>query len=234
MMTKRFRDERGPTNAGWLKSMHTFSFGHYMDPDHMGFGPLRVINEDWVIPGAGFPTHPHDNMEIITYVLKGALAHKDSMGSGSTIKPGDIQLMSAGSGVTHSEFNASSTEDVHLLQIWIMPDVRNTAPDYQEKRLDVNAVKNRFATIVSPDGAEGSLTIRQNAKLLVGHFEDGMETKLDLDPARAYWVQIASGMVGVDGDTAYAGDAYALTGEAVLSLKSKSDSEILLFDLPVW
>lgn len=234
MITKRFRDERGPTNAGWLKSMHTFSFGHYMDPDHMGFGPLRVINEDWVIPGAGFPTHPHDNMEIITYVLKGALAHRDSMGSGSTIKPGDIQLMSAGSGVTHSEFNASSTEDVHLLQIWIMPDVRNTTPDYQEKRLDADAVKNKFATVVSPDGADGSLTIRQNAKLLVGHFEDGVETKLDLDPARAYWVQIANGMVEVDGDRAYAGDAYAITGETALSLNSQSDSEILLFDLPVW
>lgn len=235
MLVKRDRNERGPTETGWLKSQHSFSFGRYFDPDHMGFGPLRVINEDWVIPGAGFPTHPHDNMEIITYVLSGELAHKDSMGNGSVIKPGDIQVMSAGSGVTHSEFNNSDRNEVHLLQIWIMPNVKNATPGYQQKTFSSD-VRNEFRQVISSEGptegASNTLTIRQNAGIYVGKFDEDAETIFAADSARRYWVQVARGNVQVNGEEARAGDGFAITNEKEISVKASTEAEILLFDLP--
>lgn len=232
MITKRRRDERGPTDAGWLKSMHTFSFGHYQDPDHMGFGPLRVINEDRVIPGAGFGEHPHSNMEIISYVLKGELAHKDSMGNGSSIKPGDVQIMSAGTGVRHSEFNGSDGEDVHFLQIWIMPNVQNEAPDYQEKTFDLDDTLNKFRVVVSPDGEDGSLTIKQDARMLTGKFEEGQTGEFRTQKDRKYWLQVAKGIAEFNGEKASAGDGFAIQNEDVIKITSVTDTEVLLFDLP--
>lgn len=232
MLTKRDRNERGPTNAGWLKSMHSFSFGHYHDPRHMGFGPLRVINEDNVMKGAGFGTHPHANMEIISYVLEGELAHKDSMGTGSTIKPGDIQLMSAGSGVSHSEFNNSQTQDVHFLQIWIMPNVQNATPSYQQKSFAGTQDRNTFQTVISPDGIDGSLVIRQDARMLVGKFDADAGVELKAQPGRKYWVQVAQGSARVNDEEAKAGDGFAIENEDLITVKSLTASEILVFDLP--
>lgn len=232
MIAKRYRDERGPTDAGWLKSMHSFSFGHYQDPDHMGFGPLRVINEDRVIPGAGFGEHGHSNMEIISYVLKGKLAHKDSMGNGSSIKPGDVQIMSAGSGVRHSEFNGSDDEEVHFLQIWIMPNVENEAPNYQEKSFIDENMKNDFRVVVSPDGKEGSLRIKQDARMLVGGFEEGQSGEFQMQKGRKYWLQVAQGIAELNGDKAAAGDGFAITDEDSIVIEAITDAEILLFDLP--
>jgi redox-sensitive bicupin YhaK (pirin superfamily) len=231
MMTKRLGNERGPTNAGWLQSMHTFSFGHYHDPNHMGFGSLRVINDDRVAPGAGFGTHSHNNMEIISYVLEGELAHKDSMGTGSVIRPGDVQLMSAGSGVSHSEFNNSQTQEVHFLQIWILPNQRNPEPGYQQTSFDLSELRNRFRVVVSPDGENGSLTIRQDARMLAGKFDEGGETTLALKPARKYWVHVAHGNAIVNGENTTAGDGLAIENETALSLKAVTASEVLLFEL---
>ncbi|VAV91371.1 Pirin [hydrothermal vent metagenome] len=231
MQVKRYRDDRGPTDAGWLKSMHTFSFGHYHDPEHMGFASLRVINDDRVIPDAGFGTHPHSNMEIISYVLSGELAHKDSMGNGSIIKPGDVQLMSAGTGITHSEYNGSDTEQVHFLQIWIMPNVENTVPEYQQESFKPDEMHNRFRIIVSEDGAEGSLVIKQDARLFVGKFDEDMESEFITAKNRKYWLQIAKGKATVNDDEASAGDGFAIQGEDKIIIKTKTASEILLFDL---
>lgn len=232
MITKRYRDERGPTDAGWLQSQHSFSFGHYQDPVYMGFGPLRVINEDRVIPGAGFGTHPHSNMEIISYVLDGELAHKDSMGNGSSIKPGDIQIMSAGSGVTHSEYNGSEENGVHFLQIWIMPDVENEAPDYQQKRFEDADMQNQFLEVITPDGANGSLKIRQNARMLTGKFEEGSEINFTPEARRKYWVQIARGITTVNGEKGSAGDGFAIQDEDLITIQAETIAEVLLFDLP--
>lgn len=233
MITKRYRDERGPTDAGWLKSMHTFSFGHYQDPEHMGFGPLRVINEDRVIPGAGFGEHGHSNMEIISYVLKGELAHKDSMGNGSSIKPGDVQIMSAGTGVRHSEFNGSDKEDVHFLQIWIMPNVENEVPDYQEKSFEPEEMTNTFRVVISPDGENGSLIIKQDARMLAGKFEEGQSDEFQIQKGRKYWLQVAKGLAELNGEKASAGDGFAIKDEEVIKISAVTDAEILLFDLPV-
>ena len=232
MLKKRYRDERGPTDAGWLKSMHSFSFGHYQDPTQMGFGPLRVINEDRVIPGAGFGAHPHANMEIISYVLSGELAHKDSMGNGSVIKPGDVQIMSAGSGITHSEFNNSDDNEVHFLQIWIMPDVQNETPDYQQKNFADQEMANQFRVVVSPNGENGSLHIKQDARLLVGKFDEGITSVFKTQSGRRYWVQIAKGLADVNGEKGSNGDGFAITAEQEIIIDAKTDAEILLFDLP--
>lgn len=232
MLIKRFRDERGPTDAGWLKSMHSFSFGHYMDPKHMGFGPLRVINEDRVIPGAGFDTHPHSNMEIISYVLEGELAHKDSMGTGSVIKAGDVQLMSAGRGVSHSEFNNSREKGVHFLQMWVMPNAQNTEPGYQQKSFVANHNRNMLVLAISPDGAEGSLKIKQDARMYVGRFDEDYETSLTTEEGRRYWLQVAQGHIIVNDEPAKAGDGFAIKGEDIITLKSVTESEVVLFDLP--
>ena len=232
MLTKRYRDERGPTDAGWLKSMHSFSFGHYHDPEHMGFGPLRVINEDRVIPGAGFGEHPHENMEIISYVIKGELAHKDSMGNGSSIKPGDIQIMSAGEGVTHSEYNASDKEEVHFLQIWIMPNVVNKAPDYQQKSFDPDSFNNQFRVVISPDGEKESLLIKQDARMMIGKFDEGISSVFKTKPGRKYWVQIVQGIADINGEKASSGDGFSIESENQIIINSKTDSELILFDLP--
>jgi len=231
MQVKRHRDDRGPTDAGWLKSMHSFSFGHYHDPAHMGFGSLRVINDDRVIPGAGFGTHAHNNMEIISYVLSGELAHKDSMDNGSVIKPGDVQLMSAGTGVTHSEYNGSDTEQVHFLQIWIMPDVENTKPGYQQKTFNPDEMHNRFRVIVSADGADGSLVIKQDVRLFVGTFDEDTQSEFTTVKNRKYWLQVAKGRATVNDEDAAAGDGFAIQGEDKIIIKTKTASEILLFDL---
>jgi len=231
MQVKRDRNERGPTDAGWLKSMHTFSFGGYHDPAHTGFGALRVINDDRVIPGAGFGTHPHSNMEIISYVLSGELAHKDSMGNGSTIKPGDVQLMSAGTGVTHSEYNASDTENVHFLQIWIMPDEQNSEPGYQQKAFEQEDMQGKFRVVVSPNGEDGSLKVKQDAKLLIGRFAEGDAVDFKSKAGRKYWLHVASGMARVNGDMAKSGDGFAIEDEASIAIESHASSEILLFEL---
>ena len=232
MLHKRNRNERGTTDTDWLKSMHSFSFGYYQDPDHMGFGPLRVINEDRVIPGAGFSTHPHNNMEIISYVLKGALAHRDSMGNGSTIFPGDIQLMSAGTGVAHSEFNASDNDEVHFLQIWIIPNVQNEKPGYQQKTFALEEMRNMFRVVVSPDGEHGSLTIKQDARMLTGKFDKGNRTVFEITLGRRYWLQMAHGKAEINGENMSAGDGLAIEGEKEIIAISETDTEILLFDLP--
>lgn len=232
MLTKRYRDERGPTDAGWLKSMHSFSFGHYQDPDHMGFGPLRVINEDRVAPGAGFGAHPHSNMEIISYVIKGGLAHKDSMGNGSTIKPGDIQIMSAGTGVAHSEYNASDNEEVHFLQIWIIPNAQDEAPDYQQTSFAPEDMHNKFRVVISPDGENDSLRIKQDARMLAGKFGDGHTTVFETRPGRRYWLQMVQGIAEVNGEKMAAGDGLAIENEKSIIITSGTDTEILLFDLP--
>lgn len=232
MLTKRPREERGPTDAGWLKSLHTFSFAGYQDPRHMGFGPLRVINEDRVAPGAGFGTHPHNNMEIVSYVLSGELAHKDSMGNGSTIRPGEVQVMSAGTGVTHSEFNQLKDREVHFLQVWIIPRERDTPPGYQQRRFEDEELANRLRLLVSSDGAEDSLVIRQDARMLAGRFEAGRDESYALLPARRYWLQVARGGGRLSGEAMAAGDGFALQGEHVLRLEFEEQSEILLFDLP--
>ena len=232
MITKRDSYARGPTDAGWLKSKHSFSFAHYYDAEHMGFGPLRVINEDEVIAGAGFETHPHNNMEIISYVIEGELAHKDSIGNGSLIKPGDIQLMSAGTGVTHSEFNGSKENPVHFLQIWIMPNVLNQAPGYQQKYFAAKEQQNRFRVVVSPDGEQESLVIKQDARLLVGKFDANLEFGETLDPGRKYWIQTVRGEAKIQGETALAGDGFAIKDETAVQLKIVAPTELLLFDLP--
>jgi len=232
MLTLRDRDLRGPTKTGWLDSKHSFSFGQYYDPEHMGFGPLRVINEDWVIPGGGFPTHPHQNMEILTYVLEGAVAHKDSMGNGSTIRPGEIQMMSAGSGVTHSEFNHSDRDTLHLLQIWLMPNVTQTQPGYQQRKIDPGKVQGKFGLLASPDGDGDSLVIKQDARVLLGKFAAASPYRFEPEAGRRYWVQLAKGIAQVNGLPMRAGDGLAVTGEKTLEIENETDTEILLFDLP--
>lgn len=224
--------ERGYADHGWLQSFHTFSFADYFDPDHIEFGPLRVINEDRVQPGAGFGTHGHRDMEIISYVLAGELAHKDSMGNGSTIRPGDVQRMSAGSGVHHSEFNPSKNEPVHFLQIWIQPDQRGIKPSYEEKRFTVDEKRGRLRMIASPDQADGSVLIHQDARVYAGLF-DGTETAtLRVGQDRRIYVHVARGAVTVNASALEAGDALKLTGIRELVLEKGKQSEVLVFDLP--
>ena len=231
MIIKRASEDRGPSDAGWLKSMHTFSFGHYYDSDQMGFGPLRVINDDHVIAGAGFQTHPHKNMEIISYVLSGELAHKDSMGNGSVIKQGEVQLMSAGTGVTHSEFNNSNSEEVHFLQIWVMPNVENTQPEYHQKQIAETLTINEFATVVSPQIEDGAMQIKQEATLKLGRFESGTNKSISLSPDRLYWIHVASGELLVNGQAAKTGDGFSFSSENELSIEIINESEILFFDM---
>ncbi|WP_339067023.1 pirin family protein [Teredinibacter turnerae] len=231
MIVKRAAEERGPSDLGWLQSQHTFSFGGYQDPAHMGFGPLRVINEDRVVPGAGFGTHPHKNMEIISYVLSGELAHKDSMGNGSRIVAGDVQVMSAGAGVTHSEFNASDSEPVHFLQIWIQPNAVDTEPGYQQLSFVPEDLRNKLIQVVGGD-ARAPLQIKQDASLAIGRLEPGVELGETLVPTRKYWLQVASGELRVNGELAKAGDGLAIAGEAALAMAAITQTEILLFDLP--
>jgi redox-sensitive bicupin YhaK (pirin superfamily) len=231
MITVRKSEDRGKTHIDWLDSRHSFSFGEYYDPAHESFGPLRVINEDWIRGGAGFPPHPHRDMEIVTYILGGAIAHKDSTGGGGTIRPGEIQRMSAGAGIVHAEFNASATETCHLLQIWIMPSERGIAPGYEQKKIDPQAVQNRFARIAAPDPGENEVRLVQDAEIWSAKLDAGVEAIHNLAQGRKAWLQVASGEVRVDGQTLKAGDAAAITDQAQIAVRSEQPSEVLLFDL---
>ena len=230
MLQLRPSNQRGGGDYGWLNTRHTFSFDQYRDPQWMGFRSLRVINEDFVAPGAGFPMHPHRDMEIITYVLEGALAHKDSMGNGSIIHPGDGQRMSAGTGVRHSEANPSSTDPVHLLQIWILPDRHGHAPGYEQKSFPEKENRGRLRLIASPDGSDGSVTIHQDAKLYVSLLSPGQQVEHQIAPGRFGWLQVAKGGVELNGKDLKQGDG-AATDDQKLIIKGVQDSEILLFDL---
>jgi len=224
--------ERGYADHGWLKSFHTFSFADYFDPKHVEFGPLRVINEDRVQPGAGFGTHTHRDMEILTYVLSGALAHKDSMGNGSTIRPGDVQRMSAGRGVQHSEFNGSNSEPVHFLQIWIMPNERGIESSYEERHFSAEERRGRLRLIASPDRAQRSLLIHQDARVYAGLFDGAEAATLELAPGRRLYLHVARGQISADGATLAAGDALKLTDTSTLQLRDARAAEVLVFDLP--
>src|SRR5689334_12361521 len=232
MMEIRRSDERGHAQHGWLDSFHSFSFADYYDPRHMGFGPLRVINEDRVQPGMGFGTHSHRDMEIISYVLDGELSHKDSMGTGSIIVPGDVQRMSAGRGVQHSEFNPSDRKSVHFLQIWIEPSVKGIRPSYEQKRVDPAAKRGRLALIASPDGADGSVTIHQDARLYATLLSGDEKVEYDVPAGRRAYVHVARGRVSLDGAMLETGDAAKLAGPAHITLAQGEDGEVLLFDLP--
>ena len=228
----RRSSERGFADHGWLKSFHTFSFADYFDPEHVEFGPLRVINEDRVKAGAGFGTHGHRDMEIISYVLEGELAHKDSMGNGSIIRPGDVQRMSAGTGVRHSEFNPNPKEPVHFLQIWIQPAERNIEPSYEEKRFAAEEKRGRLRLIVSPDRADGSLLIHQDAKVYAGLFTGDERTEFKTARGRRIYLHVARGAVKANGTALESGDALRITDGAALRLSDAQDAEVLVFDLP--
>lgn len=231
MITIRRAAERGHASHGWLDSHHTFSFANYYDPEHMGFRKLRVINEDRVQPGEGFGTHPHRDMEIISYVLEGALEHRDSMRNGSIIRPGDVQRMSAGTGVTHSEFNGSKTELVHFLQIWLVPAKAGIEPSYEQKTFTKEDKDGRLRLVASPDGVEGSVTLHTDARLYAGLFGDGQSARYELSPGRHAWVQIARGSAQINGHELSAGDGVALSDEQLIHIKGIDRSEILVFDL---
>ena len=231
-MELRRATDRGHADHGWLDSWHTFSFADYYDPAHMGFGPLRVINEDRVQPGMGFGTHGHRDMEIISYVLDGELSHKDNMGNGSIIVPGDVQRMSAGRGVLHSEFNPSADRPVHFLQIWIEPDARGVRPSYEQKRIDATAKRGRLALIASPDGRDGSVTIHQDARVYAALVNGDDTVEYDVPAGRRAYVHVARGRVALNGDALEAGDAAKLAGPAHITLAQGEDAEVLLFDLP--
>ena len=223
--------DRGKANFGWLDSKHSFSFGHYHDPEHMGFGPLRVINDDRVAPGGGFPTHAHADMEIISYVLEGGLEHKDSLGTGSVIRPGDVQLMSAGSGIRHSEFNASKTEPVHFLQIWIIPERAGITPGYEQKTFTEEEKRGRLRFVASRDGREGSVTVHQDIDLFATLLGAGEAVSHDIRPGRGGWVQVARGTVTLNGETLHEGDGVAVATSGPLRLEGRDDAEVLLFDM---
>jgi redox-sensitive bicupin YhaK (pirin superfamily) len=228
----RRSNERGYADHGWLKSFHSFSFADYFDPKHVEFGPLRVINEDRVAPGEGFGTHGHRDMEIISYVLDGELAHKDSMGNGSTIRPGDVQRMSAGRGVLHSEFNPSASNPVHFLQIWIQPNQLRIEPSYEEKRFGSEEKRGRLRLIASPDGSDGSVVIHQDARVHAGLFNGTEEAVLAVKPGRRVYVHVARGSVTANNTKLAAGDALKLTDTARLTLVQGQDAEVIVFDLP--
>ncbi|MEO7775743.1 MAG: pirin family protein [Steroidobacteraceae bacterium] len=229
----RRASERGYAEHGWLRSYHSFSFADYHDPQHMGFGPLRVINEDRVAAGQGFGTHSHRDMEIISYVLEGELAHRDSIGTGSVIRPGDVQRMSAGRGVQHSEFNHSQTQPVHFLQIWIQPNVTGIAPEYEEKRFEAQQKRGRLCLIASPTGAEGSVTIHQDARIYATLLDDAEAVALEVESGRKLYLHVVRGSVQASGEQLEAGDALKLSEErAQLRLTAGKDAELLVFDLP--
>lgn len=231
MITIRKGVDRGKANYGWLDTRYTFSFANYYHPDHMGYRALRVMNEDRITPGGGFPTHPHESMEIITYVLEGSLAHKDSTGGGGVITPGMVQYMSAGSGVSHSEFNASKSEPLHLYQIWLLPNERGGAPRYEERQV-ADTVNGALTLIASSDGRDGSFAIRQDASLYAAKVAEGETLSHDFGDGRYGWLQVAKGGVEIGGLMMQAGDGAKIAGEETVSFRALADSEILLFDLP--
>ena len=231
MITRRPGNERGHANYGWLDTYHSFSFAGYYDPKHTGFRALRVINEDWVQPGKGFGTHPHRDMEIITSVLEGALEHKDSMGNGSIIKPGDIQRMSAGTGITHSEYNPSKSERVHLLQIWILPQQEGLKPSYEQRAFKTEEKRGQLRLIASPDGRDGSVTVHQDVELYATVLAPGEQVTHRLKPNRYVWVQVTGGAAMLNGLSLQAGDGAAVSDEEILEIKANDSAELLLFDL---
>ena len=231
MITIRKSDDRGRADHGWLDSRHTFSFADYHDPEQMGFRTLRVINEDRVEPGQGFGTHPHRDMEILSYVLEGALEHKDSMGTSSTIRPGEVQRMTAGTGVLHSEYNPSRKEPVHFLQIWIFPEKKSLKPGYEQKAFPDAERKNRLRLVASRDGRDGSLTIHQDAELYTTLLSRGESVSHPLKAGRFAWVQVARGAATLNGKPLATGDGAAVSGEKSLELKATADAEVLMFDL---
>lgn len=232
MISVRRSGERGFADHGWLKTYHTFSFADYHDPEFTQFSVLRVLNQDRVQPGMGFGAHGHRNMEIISYVLEGVMAHKDSMGTGSQIRPGEVQLMSAGTGVTHSEFNASDDDDLHFLQMWVLPARANTAPRYEQRSFSDEQRRARLALVVSPDGRDGSLTIGQDICLYAGSFSSGERDELKLDTGRAAWLHVARGSVRVNGAELGPGDGAGIAQESSLAIEGVDDAELVLFDLP--
>ncbi|MES2012318.1 MAG: pirin family protein [Pseudomonadota bacterium] len=232
MLKLHNNSKRGSADHGWLQSNHSFSFANYYNPEELGFGPLLVINEDRVQPSKGFGTHGHENMEIISYVLSGALEHKDSMGNGSVIRPGDVQRMSAGTGVRHSEFNHSSTERVHFLQIWIEPNVQGIQPSYEEKRFEESSKLGGLRLIASPDGRDGSVLIHQDAKIYASILSGSDDVQHALDARRNAYVHLIRGQVEVNGIKLTTGDALKITDESLLEFKNAIDAELLLFDLP--
>ncbi len=232
MQSVRRSSDRGYADHGWLKSRHTFSFADYMDPEHIEFGALRVINEDQVLPGSGFGTHGHRDMEILSYVLEGELAHEDSMGNGSIIRPGDVQRMSAGRGVLHSEKNPSTTEPVHFLQIWIKPNVFGVAPSYEQKAFPEEEKRGRLRLVASGDGAQGSVRMHQDARLYIGLLDGAEEVTLEISPDRRGFVHLARGRLTVNGTKLATGDALKLTDTSVLRLRDGEVAEVLVFDLP--
>jgi len=231
MIRIRRSKERGHADHGWLDTYHTFSFASYYDPEHTQFRTLRVINEDRVQPGRGFPTHGHENMEIITYVIEGRLAHEDSMGSSSEIGPGEIQMMSAGTGVTHSEFNASKEAPLHFLQIWILPEKNGTEPRYRQKLFPAEERRGRMHLVVSPDGRDGSLAIGQDALMYAGLIDSGGSLDHELGPGRYAWLQVVRGNVKLNRTELRPGDGAALEAEPMLEIRADDDSELVLFDL---
>jgi redox-sensitive bicupin YhaK (pirin superfamily) len=231
MLTIRKAGERGHADHGWLDTHHTFSFADYYDPKHMGFGPLRVINDDTVAGGGGFPPHGHRDMEIISYVIEGALAHKDSMGNGSVIKPGDVQRMSAGPGVRHSEYNDSKTEPVHFLQIWIQPKAAGLPAGYEQKFFSEDDKRGVLRLVASPDGAEGSVRIQQDVRMYASVLEGDQAVQLTIASGRKGWLHVVTGAVLVNGHSLEAGDGLAIEGEEALRVSSGSKGEVLLFDM---
>jgi redox-sensitive bicupin YhaK (pirin superfamily) len=231
MIRIRRSGERGGGNHGWLKTHHTFSFNTYYDPKFMGFRSLRVINEDWVAAGQGFPTHPHRDMEIITYILEGAIEHKDSLGTGSIIRPGDGQRMSAGTGIRHSEVNPSKTQPAHLLQIWIEPDREGHQPSYEQKEFPEAEKRNHLRLIASPDGKLGSVTIHQDAKLYASLLAAQQEVTHELASGRYAWLQVAKGGIELNGQTLSQGDGASVGDEHTLTIRGREEAEVLLFDL---
>lgn len=231
MLTLRRSDQRGYADHGWLQSFHSFSFADYHDLAHMGFGPLRVINDDVIAPGRGFGMHGHRDMEIVTYVLQGELAHQDSLGNGASILPGDVQRMTAGKGIMHSEFNKAQRESTHLLQIWIEPNERSLPPGYEQKHFSAADKRGQLRLVASPDGRDGSVTIHADATLRVGLFDGEEQAEIALDPARKAYVHVARGEVVVNGQALGAGDALKLQGETSLHIAQGQQAEVLVFDL---
>ena len=231
MITFRDRMARGQSRTGWLDSRHTFSFAHYQDPAYMGFRSLRIINEDRVIPGAGFPRHGHNDMEIISYVLEGALEHKDSLGNGTVIRPGEVQRMSAGIGILHSEFNPSKAEPVHFLQIWIIPDQVGLPPSYEQKAFPIEERRGQLRLVAAPVGRDSAVTVHQDARLFVANLEPGERVLHEIERGRGLWLQLARGIVTVNGTEMREGDGAAVEGEPAIAIAADTNAEFLLFDL---
>jgi quercetin 2,3-dioxygenase len=232
MIAVRRSEDRGHAQHGWLDSRFTFSFAEYHDPRHMGFSALRVINDDHIAAGQGFPTHPHQDMEILTYVLEGAVAHKDSTGTSAVVRPGELQRMTAGTGVRHSEFNASATDDLHLLQIWILPERRGLEPSYDQKAFPEEELKGKLRLVADHDGRDGALTIHQDVALYATKLDEGQAVTHELRPGRHAWVHVARGNVQLNGQSLKEGDGAAVSQEALLTLGTKDHAEVLVFDLP--